>query len=493
MLILSISPLILFVILISLGKIKLIWASLISLLTTLVLAIFIWQMNFNFITASFLKGTFIATDILLIVFGALFFLETLKKTKIIDHLCLYLEKISPDYRVQTIILAWFFEAFLEGTAGFGTPSAVVAPLLIGLGLSPIMAVSISLLGNSTSVAFGAAGTPIRVGFAGLNLAHIPLYSTLINLTGFIVPVFILWAATFNQKNRKEQFFEALPFAILSGFAFVIPSIFISFLGQEFPSIIGSLIGFLIAFLAIKIGFLTPKNIRVLRSQKMELPQISPFKIFSPYLLLIILLIVGKFFFSNSGFTLNFGLKHTFSLFNPGLIFILAIIPTIFQNRKAKKFDPKDLKESALKSIEPFLVIALISVMVQLMINSNQNNSGSLSFLQIIANNLRTPFLPFLSPFIGAFGSFLTGSATISNIMFGGILQNTSVSLGMNSAIILSLELIGASAGNMIALADILPALAVVGLKGQVREVLKRVFIPCAIYVIFIGFIGLLIV
>jgi lactate permease len=153
MLILSISPLILFVILISLGKIKLIWASLISLLTTLVLAIFIWQMNFNFITASFLKGTFIATDILLIVFGALFFLETLKKTKIIDHLCLYLEKISPDYRVQTIILAWFFEAFLEGTAGFGTPSAVVAPLLIGLGLSPIMAVSISLLGNSTSVAF----------------------------------------------------------------------------------------------------------------------------------------------------------------------------------------------------------------------------------------------------------------------------------------------------------------------------------------------------
>ena len=96
MLILSISPLILFVILISLGKIKLIWASLISLLTTLVLAIFIWQMNFNFITASFLKGTFIATDILLIVFGALFFLETLKKTKIIDHLCLYLEKIQND-------------------------------------------------------------------------------------------------------------------------------------------------------------------------------------------------------------------------------------------------------------------------------------------------------------------------------------------------------------------------------------------------------------
>ena len=131
-------------------------------------------------------------------------------------------------------------------------------------------------------------------------------------------------------------------------------------------------------------------------------------------------------------------------------------------------------------------------MVQLMINSNQNSSGNLSFLQIIANNFRTPLLPFLSPFIGAFGSFLTGSATISNIMFGDILQNTSIFLGLNSVVILSLELIGASAGNMIALADILPALAVVGLKGQVREILKRVLVPCFIYVLFVGIIGLLI-
>jgi len=492
MLFLSISPLILFIILVFLRKIKLVWASLISLLITLVLVIFIWQMDQRFIVASFFKGTFIAVDILLIVFGALFFLETLKKTKIIDYLCSYLEKISPDYRIQVILLAWFLENFLEGTAGFGTPSTVVAPLLIGLGLSPILAVSVSLLGNSASVAFGAAGTPIRVGFAGLNIAHIPLYAALINLIGFIVPVFILWAATFGQKDRKSHFFEALPFAIFSGFAFVIPSVFVTFLGQEFPSILGAVIGFLIVFLTIKLKFLIPKNNRSLRQRNLIVNQISPLKIFSPYILLIVLLIIGKIFFSQTGFTLDFGLKHTFNFFNPGIVFILATIPTIIFYEKSKKFNFKIIQESFLKSIEPFLIIAIISVMVQLMINSSQNISGSLSFLQIIATNLHTSSLPFLSPFFGAFGSFLTGSATISNIMFGSILQSTSITLGLNSAIILSLELIGAAAGNMIALADILPALAVVGLKGQVREVLKRVFIPCTIYVLFVGFIGLLI-
>jgi len=493
MLFLSIIPLALFVILIFFGKSKLLWASLISLLTTIVLVVLVWQMKLNFIGASFLKGTFIATDILLIIFGALFFLETLRRTKIIESLCLYLEKISPDYRIQVILLAWFLENLLEGTAGFGTPSTVVAPLLIGIGLSPISAVSVALLGNSASGIFGAAGTPIRVGFAGLNIANVPLYAALINMVGFLVPVFILWMITFKQIDRKKHFLEALPFAIFSGIAFVVPSVFLVFLGPEFPSIIGSVIGFLIVFLAIKLKIFMPRNIRVLKQEHLKVEKIHILKVFSPYLLLIILLIIGKLFLNNVGITLNFGIKHTFNIFSPGIVFILATIPTIFLFRKNHKFDPKIIKESAKKAIEPFLIIATISIMVQLMINSGQNISGYASFLQIIANNFKTALLPFIAPIIGAFGSFLTGSITVSNIMFGSIIQSTSIAIGFNAAIILSLEMVGAAAGNMIALADILPALTVVGLKGEERQVIKNVIIPCAIYIILVGLLGLLIV
>jgi len=432
-------------------------------------------------------------DILLIIFGALFFLEILRKTKIIDNLCLYLEKISPDYRIQIILLAWFFENFLEGTAGFGTPSTVVAPLLVGVGLPPILAVSVALLGNSASAAFGAAGTPIRVGFAGLNIASVPLYTALFNIIGSLVPVFILWVATSGQKDRKTHFSEVLPFAIFSGLAFSIPSVFLTFIGQEFPSIIGSVIGFFIVFLAIKLKIFMPHQIRTLRQENLKAEKMSPLKVFFPYLLFIILLIIGKFCFGNYGYILNFGLKHTFSIFNPGLVFLLASIPIIILYQKDKKFNIKNFIESFKKSIEPFLVIALISIMVQLMINSDKNISGISSFLQIIALNFKTSFLPFLAPFAGAFGSFLTGSATISNIMFGSIFQSASIAMGFNTVIILSLQVVGAAAGNMIALADIIPALTVVSLKGQEREIIKRVIIPCSIYVTLVGIVGLLII
>lgn len=493
MLFLAISPLIVFVVLIFFKKVKLLWASLFSLLTTLFLVLCIWQMKSAFIVSSFFKGTFVATDILLIIFGAIFFLETLRRTKTIDNLCLFLQKISPDYRIQVILLAWFLENFIEGTAGFGTPSTVVAPLLIGIGLSPISAVSVALLGNSAAGVFGAAGTPIRVGFSGLNISGIPLYAALINMVGFIVPIFILWMAIPKQKEKISHFFEALPFAIFSGIAFVVPSVFLTFIGQEFPSILGSVIGLIIVLLAIKFKILTPHNTRNLRQENLEIKTVSTFRTFFPYILLIALLLIGKFFFNNIGFTLDFGIKHTFNLFNPGVVFILATIPTIILYKTKYKFNPDLIKESFLKTIEPFLVIALISIMVQLMINSGQNISNNLSFLQIMAINFRTSLLPFISPFIGAFGSFLTGSVTISNIMFGSILQSTSIVMGFNTAIILSLELVGAAAGNMIALADIIPALTVVGLKGQEREVVKNVIIPCSIYVLLVGLVGLLII
>ncbi|MBU1117544.1 L-lactate permease [Patescibacteria group bacterium] len=492
MLILSILPLIIFVLFVFFGKLKILWASLISLFSTLVLVVFVWQMKFSFIEASFLKGTFLAADILLIIFGALFFLETLRKTRIIEGLCLYLEKISPDYRVQVILLAWFLESFLEGTAGFGAPSAIVAPLLIGIGLSPITAVSVALLGNSASVVFGAAGTPIRVGFSGINIVNVPLYTALINMVGFLVPVFMLWMITSKQIEKRKHFLEALPFAIFSGIAFVVPSVFFVFLGQEFPSIIGSIVGFLLVFLAIKLKIFIPKQVRVLRKEQLVVEKMNILKALTPYILLIILLIIGKIFFNNMGYTVDFGYRHTFSFFNPGIAFILATIPTIFLFRKNVKFEIRTVGESLKKAIEPFLVIAVISIMVQLMVNSSQNLSGYFSLLQIIADNFKTGLLPFISPIIGAFGSFLTGSATVSNIMFGNILENTSKAIGFNPAIILSLELVGAAAGNMIALADILPTLTVVNLKGEEREVIKRVFIPCAIYVLLAGIVGLLI-
>src|SRR3989344_4764145 len=183
--ILSISPFILFLILLLWKKMLLIKVSLITLVVVTTLALFYWKIFPFLLFNSYIKGLFISLDIFVIIFGAILFFETLKRLKIIDNITYHLKGLSEDYRVQIIILAWFLGNFIEGTAGFGTPVMVVAPLLVGLGLSPLRALIISLIGNSTAGVFGAAGVPIRVGFAGLDVVSVPFQSAATNCIGFI--------------------------------------------------------------------------------------------------------------------------------------------------------------------------------------------------------------------------------------------------------------------------------------------------------------------
>lgn len=242
-------------------------------------------------------------------------------------------------------------------------------------------------------------------------------------------------------------------------------------------------------MAIKFKLFIPKNIIKIKKDEEMFNRIPLKMVIAPYLFLISLLLFGKFIIGSLSLNFNFGISHSMALFNPGLIFILAAIPTIFLFNKNNKFELKNIMAPLKQSFEPFLVIVLISTMVQLMIQSGNNSSGYQSLLAIVASSFENKWLAWLTPLIGAFGSFLTGSATVSNLMFGSILQNSSQLLGLNTAIILSMQMVGAAAGNMIALADVLPALAVVGLKNKEVEVIKKVLIPCLIYTILAAFAG----
>ena len=468
--------------------------SVITLSVTAFLAYSYWKIFPDFLAASFIKGTLVALDIFIIILGAIFFLEVIKGLKIIESISYHLETFSKDLRVQVIILAWFFESFLEGTAGFGVPAAVVAPLLIGLGIAPLKAIIIGLLGNGAPGIFGAAGTPIRIGFEGLNISGIAETAVWINLIGIIVPVAMLWVLTSGKQNGKQRFVEALPFAIWSGIAFLAPSIFILPLGQEFPSIIGPVIGMALVLLTSKMGIFIPKHIMRASETPKKKTDLSFFKSALPYALLIILLVSGKFLLSGASLLIRFGeVAHSFNLFNPGFAFIIsAILIWLFWNRKKTPI-LKSFEASAKRSFSPFVVIACMSAFTQIMILAGQNQTGFQSPILLISKIFETQFLPFWAPFVGAFGGFLTGSVTISNIMFGNFLTTASFALGIASAKILALALVGGAAGNMIGLADILAAESVVGLKNKERAVLKGVIIPCLIYVALAGIIGMIIV
>jgi len=492
----SAAPFAVFLYLLLFRKKNLLFVSEITLFLVAILAVFYWRIIPGLLLVSYAKGFLIAFDIFIIIVGAIFFLEISKKLKIIDNVSYYLESFSKDYRVKIIILAWFLENFLEGTAGFGTSSIVTAPILMGLGLKPILAVIVALIGNSSAVVFGAVGTPIRIGFAGSEISsQIPEIASLINFTGLLVPIFILFAITKGKENRKEQILEALPFAFFSGLAFVIPSFLFVFLGQEFPSILGAIAGAIIVFFAAKLNIFMPQKIRKIDNSIKLKKTLSPFKTFSPYVILIVLLVLGKLFFGTKSFLISFfEINHNFSFFNPGFAFIITGLFIISQRVKNKPEELTEtiIKKSFIRAVGPFFIIALMSAMVQIMVNSGQNFSGIPSFITILAKSLENTFLPLFTPFVGAFGSFITGSATISNIMFGKFLETAADVLNYDRVIILSLELVGAAAGNMIALTNIMTAEAVVGIKNKEREVIKGVFVPCFIYLVVVGIIGILI-
>lgn len=489
--ILSVIPFIFFVLFLTLNNTSLLKASVLTLVLYTLLVLFYWKILPNFLYISYVKGFLVAFDILIIIFGAIFFLEILNDLKIINNISYYLEHFSKDYRVQIIVIAWFFEAFLEGTAGFGTPAAIAVPLLIGLGLPPIRALIVGLLGNSTAGVFGAAGTPINVGFAGLKFGSVPVIASLVNCVGFIVPVFMLWVMTKGRENRKHEFLGALPFAIWSGLVFVIPSYMISLFWPEFPSIIGSLIGLVLVVITTKLGIFIPKEVLSLKNEKELVSTMSPFKSFLPYIILVFLLVLGKILLGKIGVSIHLGFTHIFNLFNPGFAFILAglIVSLIWKSKKDVFND--SFKVAIRGSIGPFLVIVSMLAMVQLMINSGQNTSSLPSAIIIIAKFFETSFLPFFAPFVGAFGGFITGSVTVSNILFGHLFYTAATNLNLNSQAILSLGVVGTAAGNMVALADILTAEAVVKVKNQERQILKGVFIPCMIYLILVGVIGMI--
>lgn len=487
----SAAPFVLFTILFW-RRVKMVWISLITMILIILIAVILWQIQPAYLFGSLEKGFFVALDIFFIILGAVFFLEVLKRTNVVNNLGIYLSSISSDIRIQVILLAWFLENFLEGIAGFGTPATIVAPLLIGLGISPINAVIISLLGNSSAGVFGAAGTPIRIGFGDLAGMEVAFKASMYNIVGILIPIFMVWFVTKDKENFRKLFFEAVPFALLSGLAFTLPSVFIVFLGQEFPTILGSIIGLIIILLAIKFRILIPKNKLGFGNMQNKNPNISVWRVVFPYLLLIVLLISGKLFLGTEGFDIPISIKHTLNYFNPGIVLVIAgIITTLLYKISGSSFT-NSLETSFKKSVEPFLVIVFMSGIAQVMVHSSNNISHYPSMVDSLSIVIKNRFLPLISPFIGAFGSFLTGSVTISNLMFGNFIARAASEIGFNIKSMFALTVVGGAFGNMIALADILVAEAVVGVKHREKDVIINVIVPCFVCLFVVGLIGLLI-
>ncbi|MEL7597920.1 MAG: L-lactate permease, partial [Clostridiaceae bacterium] len=235
-----------------------------------ILATIFWKMPSKWLAAVAISGAINTIDILFIVYGALLILDIMRKSGGVDGIAHSMATVSTDRRVQVIVIGFLMGAFFEGAAGFGTPAAVAAPLLVGLGFPPLVAATVALIGNSTPVCFGAVGTPIVGGFASLKsivegagfqgefttfLGNVGSFAALIQLlVGSFVPLVMVCVMTLIVDKSIKKGLEVWPLALFGGFIFTIPHVLVAnFAGPEVPSLVGALIAIPVFVTAIKKG------------------------------------------------------------------------------------------------------------------------------------------------------------------------------------------------------------------------------------------------
>ena len=508
------------------------------------IALVFWEMSLNRILASTIQGFIVTVAVLWIIFGAIMLLNTLQNSGAITTIRAGFTNISPDRRIQVIILAWLFGCFIEGASGFGTPAAIAAPLLVAIGFPALAAVMVGMMIQSTPVSFGAVGTPIIIGVTN-GLDHIAIGNQLAAhgsswevflqlittevaighaIVGSMMPLLMVIMLTrFFGKNKSwKEGLAMTPFALFAGLAFAVPYALTGiFLGPEFPSIVGSLVGMAIVVPAAKKGFLTPKTTWDFAPQNEwpkvwlgtvtpKAPSLDERKIslgmaWTPYLLVALILVASRVFpaLKSALLSLSFGWRNILGetgvsssiepLYLPGGILLFVSILTIFLHRmKFTQFTAA--AGSAGKTLlgAGFVLIFTIP-MVRILINSGVNGAGLVSMPVAMADYVAVTFgavYPFFAPTIGGLGAFIAGSNTVSNMMLSQFQLEVAGALSVSGAVMISLQAMGAAAGNMVAIHNIVAASATVGLLGQEGRTIRLTIIPTLYYLVALGVLGL---
>jgi lactate permease len=277
-------------------------------------------------TGSFAEALFTAATILWIIFPALCIYELQTRTGAFDAIRTAIGEVTDDRRLLVLLIAWFFGLFLEGAAGFGTPVALAAPLLVGLGVDPIRAVALTLIGHAAGVSFGAVGTPIGPQLAATMLPAIELSraTALFHVAlGWILLAFLVKLADRTPPRKQDWLW-----AIAAGACFMTPYLLLaSMIGPELPTLGGALVGSLL-FLALV------RRARGENSNGRSCDRREIVKAIAPYLALLVMVLATRLI---SGLrdalisvSWSWSLGDIFSggfqpLYHPGTILLVAFL------------------------------------------------------------------------------------------------------------------------------------------------------------------------
>jgi lactate permease len=523
----------------------------ISYVVAVVLALGVWQVPAAQVAAASVRGLIITVELLYIIFGAILLLNTLEESGALITIRRSFRDITPDRRIQVIIIAWLFGSFIEGSAGFGTPAAVAVPLLVGLGFPAMAAVTAGMIIQSTPVSFGAAGTPILVGVnTGLSgdaaiqafaisygcadwwqfLATIGTKVAILHAAaGTLIPLLVVTLMTrfFGKERSIRAGLEVWPFALFAALAMTIPYVVVAFaLGPEFPTLIGSLTGLAIVVPAAKMGLFMPDRTRpwdfespdrwpadwrgTLQFQEAAVDRRTPSVAVAwvPYLLVALLLVATRLTsLPLSGllkactvpvqdiFGTGIG-RVVQPLYLPGTVFVVVSVVTLLLHRMAVPAFRRALGRSAQTMVAASVALVFTVPMVQVFIHSGGGAAGYNDMPIALAAGVEAlagRLWPLFAPVIGGIGAAVAGSNTISNMMFSRFQFDVALRIGVDPTWIVALQAVGGAAGNTICVHNVVAASAVVGMVGREGWVIRKTLIVFAYYALLTGGLGYAIV
>ncbi len=477
----------------------------------------------NRVNAGVVDGLLTAFVPISIILGAIFMFKTMEYSGAMEVIRRWLNGITENKVAQAMIVAWAFAFLIEGASGFGTPAAIAAPILVGMGFPAVRVAILALIMNSVPVHFGAVGTPGWFGLGqlpgieGPQLLEIGFKAALMHsAAALVVPVIALAFALSLQEVRRN-----LLFVYLSILSCIVPYVIAARFNDEFPSVVAGGVGLVISVFLARHGIgLAKQSGEREKAERVALPVLlkASFPLWGTVVVLLVTRIkqlgikplltdrtewlsfslgtLGDFQISRA---LVLSLENIFGTgmnFNYALLYIPALIPFFLVSglafllfRSNRQVINRTFSESLSQMKKP--VIALLAALVfvkLLMLGTSDAPANS----QIIGNALAKmvgPYWQFFASYLGALGSFFSGSNTVSNLTFGGIQLSIAKQLGLDVETILAMQSVGGGMGNMVCINNIVAVCSVLSLSHKEGFILKRTVMPMLIYGVIAALVG----
>jgi lactate permease len=444
------------------------------------------------------EAGFTALAILLIIFPALCIYQLQSRTGAIETLRRSIGRVSSDPIILAILVAWFFALFLEGAAGFGTPVALAAPFLVSAGFDRVQAVTIVMVGHAVGVSFGAVGTPVlpQVAVTAIPGAEIARATGIYHaLLGGVMLLFLVWFARRGLPAAARGDL-AWKWITAAGGCFLLPFFALSrWVGPELPTLAGALFGgvaFVVALRAARPGGGGEPARKLSALRALRVAHAS-----APYLVLVALILVSRLLpplrETLTAVEVSWELWGAFQgtllpLYHPGTMLLLGFLLGALLQGASRR-----VVGTAMRAAFGQLGLVTVALVAMLLLSRVLVHAGMIDVMAAAAASGLGAAWPLFAPLVGVLGTFVTGSATASNILFTDFQRATAEELGLSVLAMLGIQGFGAAVGNIICPHNIIAGGATVGLAGREGEVLRKTLVPCMVYALLGGALALLLV